>query len=304
MELGVCSCPAGLNGNACVHQAAVSLHFHVGGINVVVCWQPTTLRSTCSWKRKSTKWRLLCQSSIEASVSHAHFNEAGDLADSEVECLKMVLKLLLIDLFDCYGWSEWWRGGRHFELTIIGNVVDDIQKRICLRDPQFNSGINKFCKVYNKSLSKSYPTLYLASVFYSFNCSSFNSPVSTFYQHCAAPKFGKKISVQPSASVRRKSAPYDNWSSLSGRPTNLKRRRTDSQENEELIDHYTLPVLKKKKSQGKRKHSLQESIVSGTQNAGKWWRHSVIISAYIIHYCILIFSNVIIIIHYDLNQQS
>ena len=37
MELGVCSCPAGLNGNACVHQAAVSLHFHVGGINVVVC---------------------------------------------------------------------------------------------------------------------------------------------------------------------------------------------------------------------------------------------------------------------------
>ena len=30
----VASCAAGLNGNACVHQAAVSLYFHVDEINV------------------------------------------------------------------------------------------------------------------------------------------------------------------------------------------------------------------------------------------------------------------------------
>ena len=34
MTVGTCSCAAGINGSACVHQAAVSLHFHVDGINV------------------------------------------------------------------------------------------------------------------------------------------------------------------------------------------------------------------------------------------------------------------------------
>ena len=56
--------------------------------------------------------------------------------------------------------------------TLVGDlrdVFDDMCERIRIKDPQFNSGIQTFCSRYNEMLSKTYPTLSLASAFHRFN---------------------------------------------------------------------------------------------------------------------------------------
>ncbi len=40
MTLGICTCPAGMDGSPCSRQSAVALHFRVASLNTIPTLQP------------------------------------------------------------------------------------------------------------------------------------------------------------------------------------------------------------------------------------------------------------------------
>ena len=215
IALGICSCPAGSNGSACVHQAAVSLHYCTDSINSAPALSiDSRLRfvelalgkdrmhqadfyaslhqkaiensaATCSTKASSVQGQVLVQQKEDSN----HLVHTDDV-DSSLANLEANLEQFkdCPPLIDGHS-TSWYKDDEtppdqrlclevpavilneeiSTILSALNGVIDDIRERVLIKDPQFNSGILRFCEQYNKALSKTYPTLTLASAFHRFN---------------------------------------------------------------------------------------------------------------------------------------
>ena len=265
MTLGICTCPAGMDGSPCSHQSAVALHFRVASLNTIPTLQPECRRqlayiavgekavsfySSVSQFQDETHQPLDCVADVNSNGplfrSNIEFSDDG-MPNAEVHVQEESIVNDRVALSN--------------ELE---SIFEDLKQRLNDDDPQLCSGMKKFIARYN-TMSESHGSIaLLASAFHCFG-SQHNSPTTISYiQGGGHIRRGRRIPVEATASGRRKYGSKGKASAIGGRPPIGKNKEN----KQSLVSRYQLPIRSEPK--GKRPHNLRLSVVNNTQNAGKW----------------------------------
>jgi len=151
--------------------------------------------------------------------------------------------------------------------------------KLKINDDNFNQGVEKFVRRYNKlngrdseqNVTANCVIPRIASALHTF------AMTQSYTSHLATKKrLGKRIKVQATAvGRRRKELTRGAKKARQGRPpgTGLKRKlNVDDQDSISECDDFDRSVfrVRKRPKVPKRKHALAENIAKNQQNSGKW----------------------------------
>lgn len=276
-HIGVCTCPQGVDGSACSHQAAIVLQFGDESCNYIAT-------SSASARMEIAKLAI-GNEAIEDPAFYASIHQKDlqakygkDRADSTTE------ELSCADAgdepnFEGSAWNLIRAGARdsddseyeeneHLELCRkIDTMSEKLKKILASHDnPQLASGVHKFLNRFDKlAAPRSYAKL--ATSFHRFGLDTLGMSSSL---QTGQLRYGKRIGVQATAAGRRrKGISRGKARSTSGRPkaSSGSSFQPRSQPVRDL-SRFCMPMRNRPK--GKRLHSLSENIDLSQQNAGKW----------------------------------
>ena len=276
MHLGTCSCPQGINGAPCSHQAAISKYFHIYSINSIPTLFPERRRELATIALgKEAKTDLACYASIHQKADEATRNaEESCLSDKFINAWKIVKEdakdacndepneeaqvLLETAEVPCADMPN------ALEVD-LSSIFRDLRERVSHdTSGQLQAGLQKFCNRYKQMCEQTFSNNRIASAFNKFgwvfggNATSFQGGVL---------RRGRRIAVQATAAGRRrKTLSRGKSKAPSGRPlkSELQIKRTESKEQ----NRYFIPPRNMKPP--KRLHSLSTNVSLCQQNAGKW----------------------------------
>ena len=265
MTVGVCTCPQGVDGSPCTHQAAVVLHYGTPSINCIPSLSPHV--------RRIYARIALGEKAEEKTSFYAGLHDSNLNTDDTTNMFYPDFTTTAWDLM---------RAGSHDNAAApspnppdrkelaekihkmsadINEIAEDLKSKINEGNDQLLAGIEKFINRYGKL--KSSPAL-LASSMFRFGWTFGGTTTSRMGGHL---RHGRRINVQATAAGRRKGTKSRGKAKATpGKP--VKSSSTKSCLADHHNSRYFLPTRRPLK--GKRPHSLNLSITKGCQNAGKW----------------------------------
>ena len=264
MIVGVCTCPQGINGSPCSHQAAVAIHYDKASINCIPTLAPAIrqIYAQITLGEKADKNPAFYASlhdktpttSMEVDVFHPDFTTRSmDLIRSGAKSDSVVDTTL--DLSDMQLQTRVQEA-----CSAINKIADDLKEKLKEQNEQLLFGVEKFISRY-QNLKGSIPLL--TSSMYRFGW-TFGGSVTT--RKGGHLRHGRRISVQATAAGRRKNTKSRGRARLTpGAPV---KSAKSSQKIYDPDSRYFIPTRRPPK--GRRPHSLTHNIERGQQNAGKW----------------------------------
>lgn len=267
MDLCTCSCPQGMDGSPCVHQAAIVKYHHSVSLNFVPSVNPSVRRNFAILALGNDAEKdISFYSSLHQQVYSAPDQEVTNPKPGEPDFSKSCWDLIRVGaqdepiemLYDDVTKNE---EKRSQLFSSIDHIAEALKDGLCADDPQMNKGIEKFLNRFT-TLSSFPSKARLASALHCFG--SQNDGISKSMKSGLIRK-GKIIKVQSTATGRRKFGTKGRGPAQQGRPRTNKVAKARKQ-----AERYTLTVRRKNQILQKRSHSLSKNINLGKQNAGKW----------------------------------
>ena len=263
MSIGICSCMGGQDGSPCSHQAAIVKHHGVPSVNCI----PTLLSSTrqqiaviairCKAIQESQFYASLHQEKIE-SVFDSNMLPGGE--EFVGPGWDLIRSSANIDDTD---------EGKSPINTSNDQASEDLEDKIKefsaditargKENPQICQAMQTFLRRYD-TITKT-GTFVNARITSALHRCGWVFGGSTSSSQGGHFRRGRRIAINAKSAGRRRGAiSRGKEKALQGRPKGMKLAT--------YTDVHEIPARKTPK--GKRQHSLQKSIISGTQNAGKW----------------------------------
>ena len=274
MHLGTCSCPQGINGAPCSHQAAISKYFHVYSINALPNLFPERRRDLAIIALgKEAKTDLAYYSSIHQKAVEAAMENTGDESVSVSDRFVNAWNTVKEDAIHTGEKRLQEETVLHEEAEVSCNTVEeglssvfnDLKDRISQdKSGQLQTGIQKFCNRYKSMCEQTFSTNRIASAFNKFGW-VFGGTSSSFQGGML--RRGRRITVQATAAGRRrKTLSRGKGKAPSGRPlkSELQIKRTTSDDQQRYF------IRPRNMKPSKRLHSLITNVSMCQQNAGKW----------------------------------
>ena len=262
MTVGVCTCPQGIDGSPCSHQAAVSIHYGTASINCIPTIAPNVRQiyaQIALGERAATdiSFYASLHSCTSSSVDNTEMFHA-DFTSPSFDLIRAGARADDVDANLSVSEVEDYRQRVQGACLQIDKFAEDLKKRLegaC--NEQLLFGIEKFVTPYGK-FKDSIPLL--TSSLYRFGWTFGGTITSKKGGHL---RHGRRISVQATAAGRRKgSKSRGKARATPGKP--VKSARNGKKDP----SRYHLPTRRPPK--GRRPHSLRANIDKGCQNAGKW----------------------------------
>ena len=271
MMVGVCTCPQGIDGSPCTHQAAIAIHYGTPSINCIPTLAPQIRRI---YAQIALGEKAVTSISFYAGI-HDHIEDIKKNEEND-QCMHPDFSTAAWDLIRAgskdmsdsdNGTSSSTVQSR--DVASIGNmcaaidsIADDLKQKLREEDnEQLVFGSEKFISRYNK-LKHSLPLL--TSALHRFGWTYSGSVTS---RKGGKVRHGRRIPVQATAAGRRRKGLSRGKAKVTpGKPLGKQKGQPPAKMVQE--SRYILPTRREPK--GKRKHSLKLSIEKGHQNAGKW----------------------------------
>ena len=270
MLVGVCTCPQGLDGSPCKHQAAIAIHYGTPSINCIPTLAPQIRRIYAQIALgKEAVTSLSFYAGIHDHIEEIIKNEHND------QCMHPDFSSPTWDLIRAGSKDVSDSDNATSSSTLqpqgaanIGNmcaaidsIAEDFKQKLQEDNEQLVFGTEKFISRYNK-LKHSLPLS--TSALHRFGWTYGGSVTS---RKGGNLRHGRRIAVQATAAGRRrKDLSRGKAKATPGKPLGLLKGQPPAKK--QLDSRYILPTRREPK--GKRKHSLKLSIEKGHQNAGKW----------------------------------
>ena len=243
MDIGTCSCPAGIDGSPCSHQAAVVLYYKCASINCV---------NTTPEGKRSLAFIAFGENSVSDLSFYQTINEFHEPTNTTS------LELMHMDATEVPEVQETLQENQYDPMeennlcAKIDTIAESIKKRL-QADDTFKQSISKFASTF-ETLSAKPTNAYLTSAFHRFGW-CFGGTIRR--QQGGIIRRGRRIPVQATSAGRRRKTGRGKGKVSAGRTPLLAR------------DTNFLPV-KRVNNSVKRPHSLNTNCQKGQQNGGKW----------------------------------
>ena len=264
MSVGVCTCPQGMDGSPCSHQAAVAINYDKASINCIPTLAPNVrqIYATIALGVKADKNPAFYASLHDKAMTN---NMEVDMFNPNYNSQSMHLLQSVIEsdnndenVSANLSSNDMLQSRIQAAQSLIDEIAEDLKHKLEEKNEQLLHSIEKFSSRY-ESLKGSIPLL--TSSLYRFGWTFGGSITSRKGGHL---RHGRRISVQATAAGRRKGAKSRGKAkATSGAPI-----KSLSSKNSTLVSRYSMPT--RRTIQGRRAHSLTYNIEKGQQNAGKW----------------------------------
>ena len=272
MKLGVCSCIAGQDGSPCSHQAAIINLFKIPSVNCIPSQSPETRRilaeiaigpkaiqdptfySSLHEKQKCDDYAI-----AENGVGQPDLSDFSGTAWNLVRSEADNSDTPDSDLIDFKDPTNSRKIDVDAIVKQIQEFADDITTRV-KENAVVAQGMQTFLRRYqNLTQNGTFQNARLSSALHRFGW-VFGGTIRS--SQGGYMRRGRRIPVNAKAAGRRRKFVSRGKAKLpSGRPKGMKIAQYQT-------SRYQFPCCKQ--PPGKRLHSLQANILSGTQNAGKW----------------------------------
>ena len=267
MTVGVCTCPQGIDGSPCSHQAAVAIHYDKASINCIPTLAPPICQiyATIVLGEKADKNQAFYASLHEKTPAS---NVEVDMFDPNYSSQSMHLLQIIVEPDDSDDKVSTGLSLNNLKSRIqavhsaIDKIAEDLKQKLEEKNEQLLFGVEKFSSRY-ESLKGSIPLL-TSSLYCALGghlvdplqagkvttCAmegEFQCKQQVLEERVLSFKSRGKAQVTPGAPVK----------ALSG---------IDTKSNN-LDSRYLIPTRIQKV---RRPHSLMYNIKRGQQNAGKW----------------------------------
>ena len=265
MDLCTCSCPKGMDGSPCVHQAAVVKYHHLNSLNFVPTLNPSVRRDTAiialgdEAEKDLTFYSSLHQQRDEqaGAKDQATVNPCIEEPDFSASCWDLIRAGTQDEPVNALSNEE----KRSLLINNIDRIASILKDAVTGDDQQLFTGAEKFVKRF-MTLSSFPSNARLVSALHCFGSESKGTSMSI---KSGLLRRGKRIKVQATATGRRKFGTKGRSPALPGCPRSKKMVKP-----REKASCYMLPIRRRNQVKQKRPHLLSANIKLGRQNAGKW----------------------------------
>ena len=263
MALGTCSCPHGIDGSSCSHQAAIVFHFHQKSLNFIPTMHaPSRKQLAVIALGKRAEQNLDFYASLTQTEENKERCCGHDANDHGQECSQAIWAVVEEDAKDMIKIEKEAKenncGEDMNELELkLDKIFQNMKSKLKEKDPQINAGIKRFIDRYNNMKSNAL----LASALNQFG--SMYAGVATSH-YGGRLRRGPRIPIQATAAGRRKYGGRGKGVAPKGRRS----IHCTSKPPTALVNRHVMQVRREPK--GKRPHNLAANIRDGQQNAGKW----------------------------------